>query len=832
MVDFKKLREKRKTADPIKPYDIFKRLAPEGINDLWHSQQIILDEWFQRRNEKDLVIKLNTGGGKTIIGLLIAQSIVNETKGSVLYLCPTNQLVSQTFDKAKQYGIKVAKYVSGKGIPIGFKSGNCIMVATYSALFNGMSTFGLEGDVDITSVEGIIFDDAHTSGSIVRDQFTLKVEYNDKNSELYDEIVGIFRNDFKDIERIGIFDDVTGGKDSKVLEVPYWAWKAKEIQIRNLLKDKSDQFKFQWKLLRDNLKYCHCLIDTKEISITPIYPLVNLFPTFINCKKRIYMSATLANDSTIITTFDADYNSVLNPIEVDSNVSMGERMILAPALMNINADIKQLVKDLCKVISEKYGVIILTPSSIASNQWTEIGEFAAKSAEVLAQVEKMTKHDSKGPFIWANRYDGIDLPADTCRLLIMAGKPGVMNAYDRYIASVLNGSQLINSIVAHRIEQGIGRATRGAGDYCVILLEGDDIITWISERSNLNLLSPSTRAQLELGNDISKEITNVDELYSTIKRCYVRDPEWTSLHAEMLADISNDKISYEKTIKEAAAERRFFNYYLIGDLNLAKQELNNLIKDVLDIKLKSWLKQILAKIYNDLGERDKARILQKEAYKGNNQLFKPLSDIPYEYLQEPSNQSKKIVDSLKKYSYRKGLISEISNITSKLTPSSSANQFENSMKQLGNLIGFECQRPEYVYGEGPDVLWRIESKKFLIIECKSKKKTKNPLNKKEHGQLLESFEWFKEKYPGCKGEKVSLHPTDFVTEGAHTNETLVFTLKSLNKLIVNVNSLFNELCYLDFDEITMNRKCDELLKKFKLLPDSFINEYCEKFKSV
>lgn len=829
MVDFKRLREQRKTIDPIKPYDIFKRLAPGGINDLWHSQQMILSEWFERRTDKDLVIKLSTGGGKTIIGLLMAQSIVNETKGSVLYLCPTSQLVSQTIDKAKQYGINVIKYIPGKGIPVGFKSGSSIMVGTYSALFNGLSKFGLEGDIEITNVEGIIFDDAHTSESIVREQFTLKIEYKE-NSDLYDEIVGIFRKDFEDIERIAVFDDVVEGKDSKVLEVPYWAWNAKEIQIRNLLRTEAEKFKFQWKLLRDNLKYCHCLITTKEVSITPIYPLVNMFPTFNNSPKRIYMSATLANDSTIIRTFDADFNSVLKPIEVDSNISMGERMILAPALMKINTDIKELVKNLSKDISKKFGVIFLTPSGNSSEQWNDIGEYASNSEEVLMQVEKMTKQHVKGPFIWANRYDGIDLPADTCRLLIMSGKPGVMNSYDRYIASILNGSQLINSIVAQRIEQGIGRATRGAGDYCVILFEGDDIITWISEYTNLSLLSPSTRAQLELGNEISKEIKDVNDLRSTIKRCYARDIEWTSLHAEMLADVNNDKISYEKTIEEAGAERRFFNYYLNGSANLAIQELDNLINNMSDVKFKSWLKQILAKVYNELGEKERSKILQREAYQLNRQLFKPLLDVPYEYLQEPSYQSKQILMNLSKYSYRKGLLSEISNITSKLTSNSSANQFENSMEKLGALIGFECQRPEYIYGEGPDVLWRIDKEKFLIIECKSKKKIDNPLNKKEHGQLLESFEWFKEKYPNCNGVKISLHPTDFVTAGAHTNDTLVFTLKSLNKLVANINSFFNELCCLDFDRITMHRKCESLLKQYNLSPDCFIDEYCEKFK--
>lgn len=831
MVDFRKLREERKIADPINPYDIFKRLAPEGINDLWHSQQVILNEWFNRRNESDLILKLATGGGKTIIGLLIAQSIINETKESVLYLCPTTQLAVQTENKAKSYGINVIRYIPGKGIPIGFRSGSCIMIATYNAIFNGLSKFGIEGDLDTISVGGIIFDDAHMSESIIRDAFTIKIPYSE-DDELYDEFIGMFREDFAKIDRIAIFDDIVDGKDSKVLEVPYWAWNTKGEQVRELLKDNSDKIIFQWKLLRDNLKYCHCLISSDEVSITPIYPLVSMFPTFNGCKRRIYMSATLANDSTIIRTFDADVNSVLKPIQSNSNISLGERMILAPALMNLNNDvnIRELVKMLSEKISKDYGTIILTPSSYSAKEWDNIGEYADSSELVLEQVDRMTNNKEKGPFVWANRYDGIDLPADTCRLLIMSGKPAVMNCYDRYIATILNGSELINSIIAQRIEQGIGRATRGAGDYCVIIFEGDELVTWISESSNLNLLTPSTKAQMEIGNLISKEIKDPVELLETITMCYSRNSDWTSLHAEMLADISSEKVSYEESIKEAALERKFFNNYINGNPRLAKGELNELIASVKDVKYKSWLLQLLARIEYSLGETVQSTSTQKQAYELNNQLFKPNTEIRYEYLKEPSNQAKMVVDNLNKYSYKRAIISELTNITSKLNSNSSANQFEDSMERLGKIIGFESQRPEHEYGEGPDVLWRLTTDKFVIIECKSKKKIENPLNKKEHGQLLESYEWFREKYPEYEAIKVSLHPTDFATNGAHTNNTLVFTMPSLIKFTTNIKNLFDKLMQAELEVHDMYKLCDTYLKEYKLSSEFLEAEYFVKFR--
>ena len=101
MVDFNKLRAQKAKGHVINPIEIFRRLPkPEGINDLYTSQAEVLSAWFDRRQEKDTILKLHTGGGKTLVGLLIGQSSLNETGEPVLYLVPTLQLVRQTIEKA------------------------------------------------------------------------------------------------------------------------------------------------------------------------------------------------------------------------------------------------------------------------------------------------------------------------------------------------------------------------------------------------------------------------------------------------------------------------------------------------------------------------------------------------------------------------------------------------------------------------------------------------------------------------------------------------------------------------------------------------------------
>jgi hypothetical protein len=71
MVDFKKLRESKSKPKPIHPREIFNSLPkPPGINDLYASQAEVLDAWFGRRTDRDVVIKLHTGGGKTLVAPL------------------------------------------------------------------------------------------------------------------------------------------------------------------------------------------------------------------------------------------------------------------------------------------------------------------------------------------------------------------------------------------------------------------------------------------------------------------------------------------------------------------------------------------------------------------------------------------------------------------------------------------------------------------------------------------------------------------------------------------------------------------------------------------
>lgn len=59
----------------LRPRDIYAGLANRPWPYLRHEQGEVLDQWFDhRRHDRDVVIKQNTGGGKTAVGLLIARA--------------------------------------------------------------------------------------------------------------------------------------------------------------------------------------------------------------------------------------------------------------------------------------------------------------------------------------------------------------------------------------------------------------------------------------------------------------------------------------------------------------------------------------------------------------------------------------------------------------------------------------------------------------------------------------------------------------------------------------------------------------------------------------
>lgn len=731
MVDFSKLRASTQKLKPTDPTEIFRRLPkPPGINDLYTSQAEVLKEWYSRRTDRDVVIKLHTGGGKTLVGLLMAQATLNETGEPVLYLAPTTQLVNQTLEKAKSYGITAVPYVPRAPLADEFVNGSAIMVATYAALFHGRSKFGVRGASQApVKVSAVVLDDAHAAFSVVRDAFTLSVTA-EQQKELYENLASLFRLAFKDIDKLGSFDDIVSGAEFGVLEIPYWAWREKLDVVREMLKADTSKFEIVWPFLRDHLHLCHALISRSSFTITPVLPLVNALPTFFEAPRRIYMSATIADDSEIIRTFDASSQSVSEALTSRSLAGISERMILIPDLMPFQFDVRSAVKWLLGVTAgKKMGAIVLVPSGKAAENWTDVAMWPENSKAVEKLIAELQDGQSFGPAVFASRYDGIDLPGNSCRLLVMEGLPTGTSDYELYKAAALYGGTTITRMLAQRIEQGIGRGARGAGDYCVILLIGGGLAAWIAKQANFRFLTSATKAQLAMGELISKAISSTKDLSATISKSYKRDKEWTGYHAETLAEMVEEVPPDVGRFALAAAERKALNLWQDGNYDKAITVLEKALDtNAPDPQTSGWLKQLAARIADSWHHSDKAEELQRHAFAVNRNLLRPKVLPPYRPLPVPDAQAKAIVAQVSEYRPKRGFMRQFEEAVANLHRDASANVFEQGLADLGRMIGLSTERHD-VNGEGPDVLWLLQSKTGLVIEAKSRKKESGALKK-------------------------------------------------------------------------------------------------------
>jgi hypothetical protein len=198
----------------------------------------------------------------------------------------------------------------------------------------------------------------------------------------------------------------------------------------------------------------------------------------------------------------------------------------------------------------------------------------------------------------------------------------------------------------------------------------------------------------------------------------------------------------------------------------------------------------------------------------------------------PGPQADAIVKRIAPFRYKRGYIAEFDNTASFLVPTSSGDQFESALCDLGSILGFEASRPEKTLESGPDVMWLISRRVGLIIEAKSRKNKANALTKLQHGQLLVAENWFKEKYPSLSGIRVSVHPSVTATKRSVPSKTKALTLAKLNELITESRKLIVDLCESGHPDSELRTYCEELLRKSNLAPEKLVGHYLVDFEVV
>lgn len=838
MVDFKKRLKKKnlpKKIDPLEIYDSLDRRSETGP--LRPSQERVLKEWFRsRKDEKNNIIKLHTGEGKTLIGLLLLHSKINSGEGPCLYICPNKYLAEQVRQEAQKFGIPICEISQQNDLPDEFHNGSKILITYVQKVFNGRTIFGL-GNKSIT-VGSIILDDSHACIDSIKDSLTIKV---DKDSELYDTTIRLFEDDIKE-QGEGSFLEIESGDYNTMLPIPYWSWyeKREEITKAIIQHKEDDSVKFAWPVIKDQVANCQAFISGETLEISPTLTPIDKFGTFSKAKNRILMSATTQDDSFFIKGLGFDVDSVVNPLTNKDLKWSGEKMILIPSLISEELERDSVISWLAKSNPERqFGIVSLVPGFNKKPQYERIGAKVATSNNIFETVKSLKDGNYAQAVVFANRYDGIDLPDNACRILIIDSKPYFDSLLDRYEEDCRSESDIMNIRIAQKVEQGLGRSVRGEKDYSVIVLVGGDLIKFAKSQLSSKYFSSQTRKQIEIGiqvasfaNEESSNETPYKVLVNLMNQALSRDEGWKEYYSEEMDSIEIDLERgeiYETLKNEHDAEKQF----MIGEYENACNLMQKLCDQFSDDDLeRGWYLQQLAR-YKYRTSKVESNKIQKSAFQNNLQLLKPKEGINYkkiEFVNE--NRVRRIREWMTKYENYEEMMISVDGTLQNLSFGMPSEKFESALKDIGESIGFLSQRPDKEIKKGPDNLWCGVENQYFVLECKNEvEDTRSEINKHEAGQMNSHAGWFEGIYgKETKCKRILIIPTIKLSYHADFTHTVEIMRKSsLNKLKKNIRDFFKEFSQFVLHEIG-DKKIQQLIDSHQLDVSSLTTNYSEQYK--
>jgi replicative superfamily II helicase len=537
VVDFnKKLTNKATTkpTDPLSIYDSLDRAHDKGP--LRPAQIAVLREWFERQQDKrDVIVKLHTGQGKTLIGLLMLQSRLNSAAGPVVYLCPNNFLIEQTAEQARQFGIRTC--TTDGELPDAFLNSQSILITSVQKLFNGLTKFGLRRQS--LDVDTVLMDDAHACADTIRDQCRIRIPSEEPG---YATLKTLFAPELEQ-QGAGTFADIENGKRDAFLLVPYWAWIPREQEVASVLSGHADRksVKFAWPLLKEILAHCQCIISGSAIEIEPIVAPLDAFGSYANAKHRIFMSATVTDDAFLVKGLQLSADTITKPLTYERETWSGEKMILLPSLMHEDLTRGEILAAYAKPSSKRRGGrVVLAPSFVRATEWKNAGATVAEGEDIATQINALREGKHENTIVLVNRYDGIDLPDASCRILIFDSKPYSESLSDLYQEHCRSKSEATLMRTVRSVEQGMGRSVRGEKDYSAIVAIGSDLVKLLRDRHSREFLSAQMRTQIEIGieitelakQDIDTGVDPMEAFKTLVRQCLNRDDGWKAFYVE------------------------------------------------------------------------------------------------------------------------------------------------------------------------------------------------------------------------------------------------------------------------------------------------------------
>lgn len=734
------------TARPINPRDIFNSLTLRGaVENLWAPQGEALDDWFQKRISPDAIIEMPTGGGKTLVGLLAAQSIVNETRGKVLYVCPTKQLVQQTMARAAELGLPVASYEGGivakwSGEETFRRSeGPCI--TNYAAAFHANSVFRNE------ELAAVVLDDSHVAVSEMRGRFTLRIE---QGHDAYMPIVDLFREHFAKRGRSSSLEAATAGDSMALLFVPAFEFAARSTAVAAVLKRvgiaQDKRAKWPWMYLEEKLDRCFLVFGPNGIEIAPAIPPVHAVPVYRNAAKRLFLTATLPSQLELARVFGLDV--AVPCVRPSGKLGTAQRLVCFVD----GEDSTEHRKGAAELISNRKACIVVT-SEQGKDKWPHAERFTSDAGQ--AGIDAFANDRTVRHLLLVARFDGIDLPGDACRVLVLDGLPRGTFLIDRFVLESVRVRELRASVTATRIVQALGRIFRSNTDHGVVLLVGAELHSWLKDPNFRAFLPPLLQQQVLLGLALRDKVDAGEVSFEQLAAGLLEaESEWDSLYAHGIAqEVSSSPPASEQLRTACLGEHLGYRDLWDGNYTKAATHFHAAadLAELVDETLAGWLAHLEGFALQRAGNSAAAATAYQRAASRRAEFGWPTVSAGAHLMpSEPvrvSSQAKCLSRLLAQpIAFDSRLRKAVDGLNYEAAPA----LVEESLKVLGELLGLESSRPEKLRGATTtlDVLWvNPGHPSCAAFEAKTGKKETGMYTKEDIGQCHDHLQWLRSTRP-------------------------------------------------------------------------------------
>ncbi len=720
MKDLRKALNKEQTPKqgPVDPIALFRSLkirSGSPIKEIWAPQAEALQEWHRVREKEDVLYQLKTGAGKTLIGLVTAQSLVNESKSRVIYCCATNQLVEQTREKAEELGIPTATYMAGAWDRAEVhQRAQGPVITNYAAVFNGRSIFARE------AFAAIVFDDAHTAHDAIRDAFTLSIDRH-IHSGLYDAIVGRVAKYFRNVNRGYVFQTVLDQTDpSTVLMVPLFEGQRHADAFTELLQK-------------------HNVEEQRDLCF-PWGHLGGRMP-----------------------------DPVITP---GGRAGDTERLFLIAK----PEDIDEVAREWAETATRGLKTVIMVPSSRTAQLWAPHAELFSSNAG-HERIKKFRSSEDER-LIFVARYDGIDLPDDACRVMIVDGLPGGMSLLDRFFEQHLERTGISDAKIASRFVQLLGRTSRGMSDYGAVFLLGKRLLDWVLPPVHRAILPEHVQKQISVG----ERLSNLRDFTARelVERCLAQTDEWNDVYEDAMDTAivepepsSSDRLKAEKL---ARAERTASEEIWDENPERASRVLGNIRVEAFahERSLGAWLLHWQAFATQLAGDQTLATQLYREAASAKRDVgaLPGTATTEAKEVDAHSAQARTMAETFRKRGAPR-VAKDLEAVEEGLrNGAATAGVHEEAIRLLGEYLGYDASRPEKeTDGKGPDGLWASPtSGEVIVFDAKTKKVNKS-YDKDLIGRSAQHALWAKKEYPDTErlhyivGPRVPATPQSTIPTG-------------------------------------------------------------------